>query len=107
VAFDPRQYATAVLEYHDKPALLCRLVTFLVKIDVVPPIHPKRINDQRSAEEKSHLGPRHAGLQLLNHFLRDDIALLDIHLVRGNGRQQWHILAAGHQQHEQMMKASK
>ena len=40
------------------------------------------VGDERSAQDKTHLGLGHAGLELRHHFLGNDIALLDIDFVR-------------------------
>jgi hypothetical protein len=51
------------------------------EIDVIPPVGAEWIHDQWRPQREAHLGARHARLQPGNHLVRDDIALLDVHLV--------------------------
>ena len=47
------------------------------------------ISDQRRSQHKAHLAARHAGLEFVDHLLRDDVTLLNLDLVnRTAGYQQ-------------------
>ncbi len=46
-------------------------------IDVIPSILIQGVINYWVAEDKSDLAPCHPGLELINHSLGDDVALLD------------------------------
>src|SRR5262245_51263573 len=72
-----------VLEHHHDPAPLLHLALLHEHVDVVPPVLPERIHQERRAERETHLAACHARLELGDHILRDDVALLDFRAVRG------------------------
>lgn len=47
-------------------------------VGVVPAVFMQRALNQRLSEEKLHLRLGHAGLKLLNHFARDEVALVHV-----------------------------
>jgi hypothetical protein len=54
---------------------------WLIAVHIVPAILIKRVAHQGRAHHEYHLTLGHAGSQLIDHFLRDDVALLDVDLV--------------------------
>ena len=62
----------------DQPAAL------LEAVDVIPAVGMENIRHQGRAQHVSHLAARHSGLELGDHVLSDDVALLDIDPVRGH-----------------------
>ena len=62
-------------------ALLPDAAAFLEAVDIFPAIFVKRINEHRGAHDEARLGLVQTGFELIQHFLFDDIALLDVDLV--------------------------
>ena len=65
----------------------------------------RSVRDERRAEREAHLAARHPGLELRHHLPGDVVALLDIHLVGREARQDRHLRAPG-EQHEQQNEFS-
>ena len=47
-------------------------------VEIVPALGFEGVDDQRRAHYEAHLALGHAGLQLVDHLLRDNVALRDI-----------------------------
>lgn len=62
-------------------SLLDQLSPLLKPVQIVPAIFMKRIADHGRAQRKAYLRTSHAGLQLVHHFLGNDITLLNLYLV--------------------------
>jgi len=75
IAFKHQNHAALLYDF----AILAHLV------EIVPAVGVEAINQQRRAHDKAHLRLGHAGTQLQHHLGGDNIALLDIHLVRLDG----------------------
>jgi Fur family transcriptional regulator, ferric uptake regulator len=83
-------------EKHRKPARLHLAgCTILKAVNVVPALLVKDIGNQWRPQNKTHLIARLAGFQLADHFLIQDVALLDIDLIFGNDLR--YVRAGGHQ----------
>jgi hypothetical protein len=55
-------------------------------VDIVPALGCEGVDDQRRAHHEAHLALGHAGLELVDHVLRDDVALCDIDAVNTPGK---------------------
>ena len=50
-------------------------------VDVVPSILIERIDKKRRPQDETHLAPLHPDLELVQHLLIDDVALLDVDAI--------------------------
>src|SRR5690606_8705364 len=70
-----------ILEIQDDVALLPAVAALGESEDVIPAILVEGILDGRRAHDEAHLLLVHAGLQAIQHFLLDDVSLLDVDAV--------------------------
>ncbi len=74
----PMSSELADLLEEQRQAYLGRRLTWrLDGVDIVPPVAFERILHYRFSHHEEHLSFRHARFQLVYHFLRDDVALLN------------------------------
>src|ERR671918_729800 len=92
VAVEARDFA--ILEEYGELALLALGARLLAPVDVIPAVGVEDVGEQRRAQDRAHLLLAHAGLQLPDHFLRHEIALLDVDAVRRYARNPRYIAAA-------------
>ena len=64
-----------------KAPLIANLIAILDAVAVIPAILVEAIADQRCAQNEPNLGRGHTGLELINHLLVDQIALLHVDAI--------------------------
>lgn len=84
VAFDVIEQT--VDEKDRNRALLHVAMTGFEAIDVIPTVDAKHVDHERRAEHEAHLVARHAGFELRQHGLIDEITLPHIDAVRREKR---------------------
>ena len=69
------------VEIHADGGFPDHVIAVAQQVGVVPAIGVEAVFHKRSAENKAHLALAHAGLQLVDHVLGDDVPLLNVNTV--------------------------
>src|SRR6185312_17106058 len=98
---EPRQLVVFKEDY--QIALLYQPPCLLKAIYVIPAVLVKRIADHGRTQREAYLRLGHTRLQLIHHFLGNDITLLDFDFIW----QRWNIRTSGEQQQSNQRKYSR
>ena len=82
-----------IFEKHGQLSLLNQSSFLFQAIHIIPAVIVERVADHRRTQGKTHLRPRHAWLQLIDHFLGNNVALLDFYFIE----QRWNRRTSGEQ----------